>query len=721
MKTVILAEKPNQARAYASAMQSSQEKQGYIEVKDTLFSGECIITYGFGHLVSLKQPQDYKEEWKSWDLNQLPMYPDPFEYMVTKDKQKQFNIVKKQLQEADEIVIATDIDREGEAIGRLIIQMAGCSNKPIKRLWINSLEKDVIRQGFQHLKDGNETYNYFVEAQTRGQADWLVGMNLSRLVTQLSRQSMPLCKDTFSIGRVQTPTLYLIYQRNQAIQNFKPEPYKELEATIQHSNGTFKGTLKPAQKFFNDEEFNVFLSQINQQNTQGMIQNIDTKDKHTASPKLFSLSALQSKANASFKASASQTLQAVQNLYEAKLLTYPRTDCNYITDQEFAYLSQHLQTYCSWLHVEAPSMPQTARTRYVNNKKVQEHHAIILTKQVPTDAQWDKLSALEKSIYSLVMKQTLAMFYPDYEYQETTILTEYQSLTFESKGKTPKLQGWKVLFSSKETDDSKEDSQTLPAIQPHDVCQIQLNTLNKETQPPKYFTEGTLITAMKTVGKTIDDDDEKAILSEVEGIGTEATRAGIIETLKQRQYIKIEKNKIMITHNGELLCQMIEYIPLLKSAEMTAKWEKALVNIGKSSSSQEAHQKQASFMDNIHKFIDYEVKELPQQLKADTHIVQQFQQTQSQMAEKQVIGTCPKCGQKVMDRGKFYSCENYKNCHCPSIPKKYAGATLPKKAVLSLMNGDKTDTLSFKSKAGKKFNAQLSYNLDDKKIEMIFD
>lgn len=724
MKTVILAEKPNQARAYASAMQKSSEKQGYIEVQDSIFSGECVITYGFGHLVSLKQPQDYTEEWKLWNLTQLPMYPNPFEYTVTKDKQKQFNIVKKLLKEADVIIIATDIDREGEAIGRLIIQLAGCSKKNIKRLWINSLEKDVIRQGFQHLKDGAETYNYFIEAQTRGQADWLVGMNLSRLVTLLTRQAMPALKGTFSIGRVQTPTLYLIYQRNQAIKHFKPEPFKELEATIHHSNGTFKGKLKPNKQFFSDEEYLSFMTGINVNQKDAKISSVETKEKQTESPKLFSLSALQTKANSAFKASASQTLQAVQNLYEARLLTYPRTDCPYITDQEFSYLSQHLSDYCAWLKVTPPATPQGERKRYVNNKKVQEHHAIILTKQVPSESQWEKLEDLEKNIYQLVMKQTLAMFYPNYTYQETTILTQYQSHCFESKGKIPQQLGWKELYAScesEEDDKEKDNNQTLPPVAINDPCQVDLHTLDKETQPPKYYTEGSLITAMKTVGKTIDDADEKAILSEVEGIGTEATRAGIIETLKQRQYIHIEQNKVMVTPNGELICQMIEYIPLLKSAEMTAKWEKVLANIGKASSSQEAIQKQASFMANIHKFIDYEITELPNQLMNDTALTQQFQHTQSQMVEKQVIGKCPKCGQQIMDRGKFYSCENYKECHCPSVPKKYAGATIPKKVVLSLMSGQKTDPLSFKSKAGKKFKAQLTYNISENKIEMIFD
>lgn len=718
MKTVILAEKPNQARAYAGAMQQSKEYKGYIEVQDSLFNGQCVITYGFGHLVGLKQPSEYKEEWGKWDLSQLPMIPETFQYGVSKDKQAQFSIVKKHLQEADEIIIATDIDREGEAIARLIIMLAGCSNKMIKRLWINSLEKDVIRKGFTTLKSNEETYNYFIEAQTRSQADWLVGMNLSRLVSILTHDQIPNFRTVLSIGRVQTPTLYMIYDRNREIETFKPQPYKEVQANINHQNGQFTGKLVPEKKFFTDEEYQSFFSQINPYQHTGLIQNVEVKEKSTHSPKLFSLSQLQSKANSLYKASASQTLQAVQNLYEAKLLTYPRTDCNYITDQEFIYLAEHIDDYFTYLSIEKPNnLNMSINSRYVNNKKVQEHHAIIPTKNVPNPQQWNKLGDLEQKIYQLVLKQTLAMFYPPYRYSETKITTQYQSLTFETKGNTPLEQGWKALLSTPAKEDS--ENQTLPKVSVGDPCEVELETLNKETKPPKYFTEGTLITAMKNVGKTVEDDDEKAILSEVEGIGTEATRAGIIETLKKREYITIQKNQIMVTENGNLLCQLIEEIPLMKSAEMTAKWEKSLANIGKAQNAQQAKTLQAHFLQNIQKFINHEVSNLPTAMKDNQYIQQSLSDRKASIEKDSVLCKCPACQSNILDKGNFYSCENYKECHSPAIPKTWGGKKIPKQQLMKLVNGQKTDPMTFKSKNKKNYTASLI--IKDGKVQMEFE
>lgn len=728
MKTVILAEKPSQALSYAEAMQSSTTKEGYIEVHDSLFSGDCVITYGFGHLVSLKDPKDYREEWDQWELSQLPMYPDSFEYKVTSDKKKQFNIVKKLMKEADEIVIATDIDREGEAIGRYIINLAGCSDKTIKRLWVNSLEKDVVRQGFANLKDANETYNYFVEAQTRGQADWLVGMNLSRLMTLLTRQQLNGYRGTFSIGRVQTPTLYMIYQRIQDIQQFKPEPYQEIEADIQHSEGTFRGKLIPAQKFFDKDQSKLqqLLNDVDQNDPNGYIASVKKEKKETKAPQLFSLSKLQTKANQQFKASANDTLKAVQSLYEKKLLTYPRTDCQYITEEEFDYLSSHVHEYCTWLNVSLEQPQLTPNKRFVNSKKVQEHHAIILTKQTPKGDTWNQLSTLEQNIYRLVAKQTVAMFFPNYEYEETVITTQYQSLQFQTKGKIPLKQGWKILFKgeaeeSQNNKDNKEENTTLPPVFQGDHCQVTLDLVQKETQPPQYFTEGSLITAMKTAGKYVEDNEEADILKEVEGIGTEATRAGIIETLKQRQYIKIEKNKVMVTDSGTLLCQIIEPINVLKSPEMTAKWEKVLKTIGEAPNQSTAYAIQTKFINRIKQFIDHELKEAPNYFSSDE--VKQSLETQQQAIqkenEKRIIGKCPKCGHSIVDRKTFYSCENYKECDAPTVPKTWSGKKLPKDAVLALFNGKPTEELTFKSKTGKSYKAKLQFNAEGK-LQPIF-
>lgn len=606
MKTVILAEKPSQAKAYADAMQKSFKKNGYFEIVDDLFD-QCFITYGFGHLVTLKQPAEYKDEWKIWDLNNLPIFPEKFEYRVDKDKIKQFNIVKKLLKSADEIVIATDIDREGEAIARLIINMAGCSKKNIKRLWINSLEADSVRTGFKNLKDSKDTYSMFIEAQTRAQADWLVGMNLSPLYSLNIASNQNLSKDNIlSIGRVQTPTLNMIFERNNEIKYFKPQKYNEVEAQISTLSNEFKGTLSPKKQFFNQEELDKFLSNINKNKVNAEIIDIQSKQKQISSPKLFSLSSLQTKANSQFNASASDTLKAVQKLYESKFLTYPRTDCTYITEEEFKYLSKNIKNYIKFLNVNEDVLNTSADKRYVNNKKVQEHHAIILTKTIPTEQQFNKLSALEQNIYKLVAKTTIAMFYPKYEYEETIVETDYQNLKFISKGQKIINLGWKNLFNSEISDN--KDTQLLPMnLKIGMNVSVNLKIKDKETKPPKYFTEGSLIQAMKTAGKELDNEDSD-ILKEVEGIGTEATRASIIETIKNKNYIKIKNKNIHVTDKGAKLCEFIKSVRVLKSPEMTAKWEKYLKNIGLERNITKAYDMQNYFLQNIQKFIMHEIE-----------------------------------------------------------------------------------------------------------------
>lgn len=319
-------------------------------------------------------------------------------------------------------------------------------------------------------------------------------------------------------------------------------------------------------------------------------------------------------------------------------------------------------------------------------------------------------------------KQTVAIFFPNYEYEETTILTQYQTLQFQTKGNTPLKLGWKILFKEDEKENSKDDTPTsLPVIFQGDQCEVELNLLQKETKPPKYFTEGTLITAMKTAGKYVENDEEADILKEVEGIGTEATRAGIIETLKKRQYIKIEKNKVLVTDSGGLLCQLIEPINVLKSPEMTAKWEKVLKTIGEAKDYATAYAIQEKFINRIQQFINHELEEAPNYFSSnDVKQSLETQQIAIQKAnEKRVIGKCPKCGHSIIDRKTFYSCENYKECDASTVPKNWSGKKLPKEAVLALFDGKTTEELTFKSKAGKPYKAKLSFNSEGK-LDMIF-
>lgn len=700
MSTVILAEKPSQALAYANALKHSVKKDGYFEIKDPLFTDETFITFGFGHLVELAEPGHYNEKWQNWALESLPIFPDRYDFEVAKDKKKQFKIVAELLKKATTIIVATDSDREGENIAWSIIHKANAfsKDKTYKRLWINSLEKDVIRSGFQHLQPGLNYYSFYQEAQTRQIADWLIGMNASPLYT-LNLQQKGV-QGTFSLGRVQTPTLYMIYQRQKAIENFKKEPFFEIEAAIRTNQGAFKGILSPAQRFKNQEELLAFVSskraKIGPQ--EGVIADVQTKEKKTNSPSLFSLSGLQSKVNQLYKATADQTLKAVQGLYEAKLLSYPRTDTPFITDSEFAYLKANFGKYSHYLNQEL-EMAQTApRKRYVDGSKVQEHHAIIPTKQIPNDSALEKMSELQRKIYDLVVKTTVAMFLPDYLYEETKIQTQVADLLFQSIGKTPKKDGWKVLFQQREPDEATE-GQTLPPVTIGDQVAAEVKSVQKETQPPKAFTEGTLLTAMKTANKTVDDEEAIKILQEVEGIGTEATRASIIETLKQKDYIQVAKNKLTVTEKGKVLCQAVESQHLLTSAEMTAKWEAYLKKIGKREGNQE------NFLENIKKFVLHLLEAVPEDIEKLN--VADYQVQKEKEAEKNIVGKCPKCGHNMVLKKSFYGCSNYPECTF-TLADNFRKKKLTKTNIKELLQGKETLVKGIKTKEKKTYSAKVA-------------
>lgn len=723
MTTVILAEKPSQARSYVEAFQTSTKKQGYYEVSDPVLPDNTKITFGFGHLVELATPDQYDSKYKKWALSNLPIFPDKYKFIVGSDKKKQFNIVKELLTEADTIIVATDSDREGENIAWSIMTKAGVNlkSKQIKRLWINSLEKEAILDGFKNLKDGWSYYPAYKEAQTRQISDWLVGMNGSPLYTLLLQQAG--VKGVYSIGRVQTPTLYMVYQRDLAIKNFKPEPYLELNAQIVADSQEFEAKLDPYKRFKDEKQLNTFMDDKNVQMGQqdGLIKDVQKQQKKTSSPRLFSLSSLQSEINKRYHASASDTLKAVQGLYEAKLLTYPRTDCNYITEQEFSYLVKNLNQYLGLVSNQVSLNQIEPQSRYVNGKKVQEHHAIIMTKTVPTIEKLNSLSKLEKQVYDMVLRTTLAMFADPYEYEETTILTQIGEALFKATGKVPTNQGWKLLFKS-DTETSKDKADTiLPAVAKGQAVKAKLSADKKLTKAPVPFTEGTLITAMKTAGKTLDDEEAQAILKDTEGIGTEATRANILDGLKKRGYLVTQKNKIHVSEQGITLCKAVELEPLLTSPEMTAKWEVALKQISQKQRTQE------NFLGQIQKFIQKLVAEVPEQMQKSESLTKQVasQKTVENEAKKDAeIGICPICKQgKIIDKGKFYGCTNYtadQPCKF-TLPKKWSDKTLPKTAIKALItNGETSKIKGFKSKkTGKKFDAKLV--MKENKLQFVFD
>jgi len=686
---VVLAEKPSQAEAYAKSFEKNKRENGYYQVSGKGFDN-TIITYGFGHLVELYDPEDYNNDWKNWQLDSLPIIPSNYQFKVSSDKQKQYKIVKRHLDNADEIVIATDSDREGEAIARLIIRLSGNDHKPQKRLWINSLEESEIQKGFQNLKDGQSFYSSFVEAESRQIADWLVGINLTRLYS-IYMQNAGM-QGVFSIGRVQTPTLYMIYQRNQEIEHFVKKPFYELIANFEHENGQYQGKYK--KRFDSLEEIEAF--QTANQLAQGMvgtIKNVNKEQKNTYAPKLFSLSDLQSEANRRFNMGANDTLKVVQSLYEKKYTSYPRSDSNYIGSPEFEYLVTNLENYLILAGKTIQEPNTTAQKRYVDSSKVQEHYAIIPTKTIPN---LDNLNEKEKNIYMLILLRTLAIFEQPYQYEETTIITEAQTTEFKTTGKIEIEKGWKQIYQDDE-DKNNTSEDTLPNVTANDMVIARFENKKGETKPPKYYTEGTLLTAMKNAGNKLDKEN-KEILKESEGIGTEATRASIIENLKHKQYISNKGKNILVTEKGNALCEIIGNDPIA-NAEMTAQWEKYLKKIQENTGTQD------KFLTSIQKFIKYTIENIPKSFENNQKIEEHIHNLEAD----NLLGTCPECGGNVTDKGKFYGCSNYKAKDCKfSLPKTWSKKKLPKTALKDLLTkGETAEIKGFVSKNGNKFNAKL--------------
>ncbi|WP_010529471.1 type IA DNA topoisomerase [Lentibacillus jeotgali] len=709
MTVTVLAEKPSQAKHYAEAFQLVCQKDGYMDVNDDRFFQErTYITWGVGHLVELVPPEFYNDLWKQWQLNNLPIFPETFQFQISKDKTKQFNVVKQLLRETNEIIVATDCDREGENIARSIIKMAGADNKPTKRLWINSLEVDEIQKGFKQLRDGNNYVSLYKEAQTRQLSDWLVGMNASRLYTLLLQQNG--MKGVFSVGRVQTATLYLLYKRQQEIENFVSKPFFELVGNVSVKNGSFHAKVKDRYQTKEDAMNILGSHSLSSEDNQGTIQQVTKEQKKKIAPKLHSLSTLQTTANKKWKYSPSDVLKTAQSLYEKKLLSYPRTDSHYITDSEFAYLKRYLSTYQSCLNVTMDIVYPDARKRYVDGPKVQEHYAIIPTKQIPnkqdlTDKEWN--------IYQEVVARTLAMFAGDYEYEETKVEVDVNDLCFEKTGKVELKKGWKALFTEKAPDPENETEQeetVLPSMQEGESCNVVIDISEGKTKPPKAYTQGQLINVMKQAGKQIDDEALQHTLKENEGIGTEATRANILDTLKKQQYIEINKNKVSVTGKGQILCRAVEGT-VLASPEMTAKWETYLYKIGQNEGSQE------HFISKIKQMLASLLKDAPEKMKT---LESQFQEAK----EQNIVGKCPVCvkeGGKIEDKGKFYGCSHYRDGCTFTLPKRFLGKAISETNIKKLLAGNKTNLVKgFKSKKGKIFDAYLRYDTTEQKITFEF-
>lgn len=710
MKPVILAEKPSQAKAYADAF-SVRKYEGFLEINPCpIFPAGAYITWGVGHLVELKEPHAYNPSWKRWSLGSLPILPDRYEFQVAKGKFKQFQVVKKLIRGTDTVINACDVDREGSNIFYSIYYQTGARNHTIKRLWINSLEVDEVRKGFANLRDNRKDLQMYEEAKSRQISDWLVGMNASRLYTLLLKAKG--VQEVFPIGRVQSPTVYLIYQRQREIETFVSEPFFEVEAMFKAEQGTYKGKAKAKEQ--KREIIQELLAKHGiQQNSPGIITSVTHTDKRTPPPQLHSLSTLQATANRRWKMSPANVLKTMQGLYEKKLVTYPRTDARHITPNEYAYLKDQVGDYQQLIGHPFPVASLAPKKRYVDSSKVQEHYAIIPTKKIPTHAVLGRLSPIERNLYEEVVRTTLAMFHTDYLYTETKVTTDVKGLPFFTTGKTEKDLGWKALFQRSK---DEKDEPALPPIRMQETVESDIDIKEGKTMPPKPYTEGQLIAMMKTCGKLVEDKEETDILKEIEGLGTEATRSGIIETIKKHGYITVSKNIVSITEKGRVLCQAIEG-NLLASPSMTAKWETYLRKIGNGEGSGQ------HFLDNISKFIAKLLDDVPKQLEAkpiDATKVPPRQSKSRGSYQATEVTPCPACKTgMILARKGFYGCSNYKNGCKQTFPGIFLKKKLTPSQVKLLCTKGKTNTIKgFTANNGNKFDASLA--LENGKLNLVF-
>ena len=569
-KILVLAEKPSVGRDLAKVLKCNNNKGSYIE------GSKYVVTWAMGHLVGLMDPEGYDNKYKEWKMETLPMLPKHMKLVVLKKTGKQFNEVKKLMNRDDisEIVIATDAGREGELVARWTIEKAGVK-KPLKRLCNSSQTDKAILDGFKNLKDGKEYENLYRAAVCRAEADWLVGLNVTRALT---------CKYNaqLSAGRVQSPTLAMIVQREEEIKNFKPKTYYTINAKTKGYNLSWINKDNNSRIF--DEEFaNKITSKV--KGAEGEIVNIHSVNKKKFSPALYDLTELQRDANKIFGYSAKQTLNIMQRLYENhKILTYPRTDSRYITTDIVATIPDRLKAIAiGEYRITADGLLKgkiNGNKSFVDNSKVSDHHAIIPTEEKPN---LSNLSSEERKIYDLVVKRFLSVLLPPFEYVQTTIEGKVENERFIAKGKVISSKGWKKLYDKLDDDSSEEDikEQVLPNVKKGDKFTVENISLNKgETKPPARFNEGTLLSAMENPHKYINVGKEAAkTLGETGGLGTVATRADIIEKLFNSFVIEKKGKDIIPTSKGR---QLIELVPKeLKSPLLTAKWESQLDEIAK--------------------------------------------------------------------------------------------------------------------------------------------
>lgn len=655
-KTLVLAEKPSVGREIARVLKCGKKGNGYIE------GDKYIVTWALGHLVTLADPEAYDNKYKEWKLEDLPMLPKPLKLVVIKQSGKQFNAVKEQLLRKDvsDIVIATDAGREGELVARWIIEKARV-NKPLKRLWISSQTDKAINEGFRNLKPAAQYDNLYKAAQCRSEADWVVGLNITRALT---------CKHNAQLtaGRVQSATLAMIVNREEEIRNFKPKAYYVINAKAKGFNLPWRDKNNNS-NIFEEDRANKILSVV--KGKEGTVVEVTESAKKQFAPALYDLTELQRDANRIFGYSAKQTLSIMQRLYENyKVLTYPRTDSRYISTDIVATLPERLKAISvgAYRNIAAEILKGkiNAHKGFVDNSKVSDHHAIIPTEERGNIAL---LSTEERHIYDLVVKRFLSVMLPPYEYLQTTIVADINGESFIAKGNVIKAKGWKKVYDRQEDlaeDEDEKDSQELPVVKKGDKLSITTVESKKlMTKPPARFNEGTLLSAMEKPHKYVNVDKLAAkTLGETGGIGTVATRADIIEKLYNMFYIEKNGKEIVPTGKGK---QLIELVPEeLKSPLMTAKWELELELISKGKKDPRA------FTEEMRKYAE--------------ELVQEVKGSSDKFKHDNLTGKkCPECGKYMLEvkgkHGVMNVCQDracghrenvskFTNARCPQCHKR---------------------------------------------------
>jgi DNA topoisomerase-3 len=717
-KTLVIAEKPSVGRDLAAALPGSFQPS---KDKSHIEGDDYVITWAVGHLVGLAPPDEYDPKLKKWRFADLPILPEKFKLIPNDERsRKQLQAVHKLIKrdDVDLIVNACDAGREGELIFAYLFETAGIV-KPVKRLWLNSMTRKAIEDAFTRLRDGEEMRTLEAAARSRSEADWVVGMNATRAASIRLRSAFD---GAVSLGRVQTPTLALVARREEEIRAFKPEPYWLVEAAFEASGprgyrGRYQGGKRIA-----EEDAAKIVREV--EGRRGDITKVDKKEEREKAQLLYDLTSLQRHANTLFGFSARRTLGAAQKLYEEhKAITYPRTNSRFLPSDQIAEIKPTAQivghnTQYKRASEFVVSLDKLPLERVVNDKKVEDHHALIPTK---AEHNLSKMGPDELKVYDLVAKRFLAVFHPDAVYERTRIETIVNEHVFRTSGRRLLEAGWKAVYGEEVDQEAGEDDsggdQLLPKLeQGEEVDTRSVESIRKETQPPRRFTEASLLGAMETAGKDIDDAELREAMKD-SGIGTPATRASIIERLIDVGYIEREGRALHATDKGVMVIRLLDSHPLT-SPELTGDWERRLGLIEQGSDSRPA------FMSDIAKFA--------------TETVEQLDKLKDVKIERANLGPCPVCGRDVIENRKGYSCWSKDDPGCGFVIwKKKAGKNLPPSVVKELMESLKHSrergeepgsgrtekaVPGFKGRSGRTFRAKLKLaQTDEGKWRVDFD